>query len=132
VQRVTVSIPVPPVQRRGWAWLAGAAVFGLAFGALLGAGSPPSTPFDKVAARAAVQDATRHAIACFDTAPKLQGTLQLVLRPDGEVSEVGLDGAMTQLEEADCMRRAYASIEVPPFAGPPVRLERTLALAAAD
>ncbi len=132
IQRVTVSIPVPPVTRPGWALLGGIALFGLLCGGLFSAGSSSTAPFNRAAARDAVQQATRRAIACFDTAPKLQGTLQLVLTPSGDVAEVGLDGTMTKLAEADCMRRAYSSVRVAPFSGPPVRVERTLALAAAE
>jgi hypothetical protein len=121
------------VTKPGWGVFAGLAVVGVVLGAALSSGSSSEAPFDRDAAREAISEATRKAIACFDDGvPDINGTIQLVFNTDGEVEHFEAEGPLEQNPRLPCFEEQFSDAQVPAFKAPPVRVRHVLALGGTD
>lgn len=130
IPRYTVSVPVPPVTRYGWLVFAGLTLLGLLTGAVFfGGPDEGAAAFDETAGRAAFREASRTAVECFDgTLPGSSGVLSVQFSPNGDASQVTVEGDLAKSDRLECIRESYAQAEVPAFRGPPVILRQRLAL----
>lgn len=85
-------------------------------------------PFDEKAARAAVAAAAGSAMACGDGTTSGRAQIAVTLAPSGRATQAVLVSAPTFLGTpvGSCIARAMRGVRVPPFAGGPVTVTKTL------
>jgi predicted Zn finger-like uncharacterized protein len=123
-----------PVTAYGWGILGGLAICGLLLGALIAPGEShaPRAPFDESGARKALDEAASAARNCFEsTPPALAGRVEILFTPDGNAEEVTPSGGLLHAEDLECIRSSFEAVSVPPFAGPAVRLQKSVSLSGA-
>lgn len=90
---------------------------------------PPGTPpFDRAAAEAALSAApiTRCALP---GGPTGVGRASVIFDPSGRVASVSVDQPpFADTPTGGCLAHVYATVSIPPFSGPPVRLGKTFVI----
>lgn len=128
---VTLSFRLPPVKKWGWGLIASLTLLGLLLGAGL-AGSPDRShlaAFDPIKARQVLSDATGRSLACFEEGiPDLEGSVELLVTPDGEVEAFNAQGKLASSVRIECVRDYFEAAEFEPFSGAPVRVQRRIAI----
>jgi len=94
-------------------------------------GPEHAPPFDKRAAKRALNEATEHAASCGQSAgPRGEGRVECVYAPSGKVRAVHfLSGTFERTEVGDCVRSWFLKATVPAYSGPsPVFVSKTFAV----